>query len=104
MDPKSFEQFSIPTKLLGEQEIFLKEGAQVEILFVEGEPVLVELAPKMRFKVKETGPGVKGDSATNIFKPAELENGIKIKVPLFVETGEEIWVDTRKGEYVERVK
>jgi elongation factor P len=71
---------------------------------VEDEPVSVELAPKMKFKIKETGPGVKGNSATNIFKPAVLDNGMKIKVPLFVETGEEIWVDTRSGEYIERVK
>jgi elongation factor P len=75
----------------------------VNVLFVEGEAVSVELAPKMKFKIKETGPGVKGDSATNIFKPAELENGMKIKVPLFVETGEEIWLDTRTGEYVARL-
>jgi elongation factor P len=104
MNQKTFEQVEIPASLLKEQKDFLKEEELVEVLFVEGEPVLVELAPKMKFKVKETGPGVKGDSATNIFKPAILENGLKIKIPLFVEAGEEIWVDTRSGEYVGRVK
>lgn len=104
IEPKSFEQFTIPVKLLREQVDFLKEGIEVNILFVEEEPVSVELAPKMKFKIKETGPGVKGNSATNIFKPATLDNGMKIKVPLFIKTGEKIWVDTRTGEYVERVR
>ena len=104
MDPKNFEQVEIPVSLLKEQKDFLKEEILVDVLFIEGEPVSVELAPKMKFEVKETGPGVRGDSATNIFKPATLENGFKIKVPLFVEKGEEIWVDTRSGEYVERAK
>ncbi len=103
MDPKSFEQVEIPASLLREQKDFLKEEVLVEVLFVESDPVSVELAPKMKFKVKETGPGVKGDSATNIFKPATLDNGMKIKVPLFIKTGEEIWVDTRSGEYVARL-
>jgi elongation factor P len=104
IEPKTFEQITIPEKLLRNQARFLKEEAEVNILFVEGEPVSVELAPKMKFKIKETGPGVKGDSATNIFKPATLENKMKVKVPLFIKTGEEIWVDTRTGEYIERVK
>ncbi len=104
IEPETFEQITIPIKLLKNQAGFLKEEAEVNILFVEGEPVSVELAPKMKFKIKETGPGVKGDSATNIFKPATLENNMKVKVPLFIKTGEEIWVDTRSGEYVERVK
>src|SRR4030042_931758 len=64
MDPKGFEQVEIPASLLKERKDFLKGEELVDILFVEGEPVLVELAPKMKFKVKETGPGVKGDSAT----------------------------------------
>jgi elongation factor P len=104
MEPKTFEQVEIPASLLKEQKDFLKEETLVDVLFVEDEPVSVELAPKIKFKIRETGPGVKGDSATNIFKPAVLDNGMKIKVPLFVETGEEIWVDTRSGEYLERVK
>ena len=104
MEPKSFEQFTIPIKLLQEQADFLKAESLVDVLFVEDEPVSVELAPKMKFKIQETGPGVKGDSATNIFKQATLDNNMKIKIPLFIKTGEEIWVDTRSGEYVERAK
>ncbi len=104
IDPKSYEQFVISPQLLEDQTNFLKEEAKIDVLFIEAEPVSVELPTKMKFKIRETGPGIKGNSATNIFKPAILENGVKIKVPLFIKTGEEIWLDTRTGEYLERVK
>jgi len=112
INPKSFEQFSLPASLIGEQADFLQEEAIVNVLFIAKhqalligeEPVSLELEPRIKFRVEETGPGLKGDSATNIFKPAILANGMKIKVPLFIKTGEEIWVDTRTREYVERVK
>jgi len=64
----------------------------------------VELPLSLVLEVKETGPGVRGDSATNIFKPATLENGLVVKVPLFVKVGDKVKIDTRTGEYVERVK
>ena len=104
IDPKSFEQFSLPASLVGEQADFLQEEAIVDVLFVEEEPVSLELEPRIKFRIEETGPGLKGDSATNIFKPAILANGMKIKVPLFIKTGEEIWVDMKTREYVERAK
>ena len=104
IDPKNFEQFSLPASLIGEQADFLQEEAMVNVLFVEEEPVSLELEPRIKFRIEETGPGLKGDSATNIFKPAILANGMKIKVPLFIKQGEEIWVDTRTREYVERAK
>jgi len=104
MDPKTFEQFSISSEIISDQAPFLREEALVDVLFWEEKPLSIELPPKMEFEVKETGPGVRGDSATNIFKPATLENGLKIKVPLFINQGEKILVDTRTGEYVERVK
>jgi elongation factor P len=84
MDPKTFEQFELKGEQIGSAESFLKEGMAVQISFYEGEPLAIELPIKMEFKIKETGPGVRGDSATNIWKPAVLDNGLKIKVPLFI--------------------
>lgn len=103
-DPVSFEQFQIEKKVLEGKEGFLKEGERVEVLFFEGKPVRLELPVSLVLGVKETGPGVKGDSATNIFKPAILENGLTVKVPLFVKVGDRVKIDTRTGEYVERIK
>lgn len=112
MDPKTFEQIEMRGEILGEQSKFLSEGIVVDVLFwpfdstgsKEDIPLSVELPPKMEFTVTETGPGVKGDSATNIYKSATLSNGLVIKVPLFIKEGEKILVDTRNGEYMERVK
>lgn len=104
MDPKTFEQFQISKDIISEQAPYLSEQAEVDVLFWSEEPLAVKLPPKMEFKIEETGPGVRGDSATNIFKPAVLDNGLKLKVPLFINQGEKILVDTRTGEYVERVK
>jgi elongation factor P len=102
MDPVSFEQNIIPTKTLGEQAKLLKEGQDVSVLFWEEKPLLVELPVSLVFVIKETGPGVKGDTATRSFKPATLENGVVVKVPLFIKAGDKIKVDTRTGEYLER--
>jgi elongation factor P len=104
MDPKSYEQVEISLVILGEQKTYLKEGEAVDILFWDEKPLSVELSPNVILEVASTDPGVKGNSATNIYKPAILENGLKIKVPLFIKQGEKIKVDTRTGEYLERVK
>lgn len=110
MDPKSYEQVEIPLKILGDSVVFLKEGESVTILFWDpstgsGPSALsVEMAPKIDLVVAECDPGVKGNSASNIYKQAVLENGLKIKVPLFIKQGEKVRVDTRTGEYIERVK
>ena len=104
MDPKSFEQIETKRESLGGQEGFMKEGMKADILFFEGALVNIELPTAVALEVKETGPGVKGDTATNIFKPAVLENGLTAKVPLFVKIGDKIKVDTKSGEYVERAK
>jgi elongation factor P len=101
MDPQTFEQVSIPIKIVPEH-IYLKEGDTFNVSFLEGEPLTVLLPPKMTFKVEETSPGAKGNSATNVFKEAILENGLKTKVPLFINTGELIRVDTRTGAYSEK--
>ena len=104
MDPKSFEQIEVALETVGEQIKFIKEGEVVDVLFWEEKALSAELAPKVELKVIEADPGVKGNSATNIYKPAVLENGLKIKVPLFINPGDKIRVDTRTGEYLERAK
>lgn len=102
MEPESFEQIEIDNGLIEEQRKYLVDGMEVEVLFWEDQTLAVELPAKLEYEVKETGPGEKGNSATNVFKPAVLNNGLKIKVPLFVKPGEKVRVDTRTGEYVER--
>jgi len=112
MDPRSFEQIEVPLKVLGDQMLFVKEGAESTVLFwsfgsaqdKEDRPLSVEIPPKVVLEVKETDPGVKGNSASNFLKSATLENGLKVKVPLFINAGEKIRVDTRTWDYIERAK
>lgn len=104
MDSKTYEQVEIPLSLIKEEVQYTKEGQVVDVLFVEDEPVSVDIASKVILKVVDTVPGVKGDTASNVYKPAKLENGLSIKVPLFIKKGEKVKVDTRTGEYVERMK
>src|SRR5579864_5512835 len=101
MDPETFEQVSIPIKIVPEH-IYLKEGDTFTVSFLDNEPLTVLLPPKMTFNVVETAPGAKGNSATNVFKEAILENGMKTRVPLFISTCEKIRVDTRTGAYSEK--
>lgn len=101
MDPKTYEQVNIPIKIVPDY-LYLKESETFTVSIMEGEPLSVLLPPKMVFKVAETAPGIKGNSATNVFKEAILDNGIRTKVPLFIDTGESIRVDTRTGAYCEK--
>lgn len=104
MDPITFEQKEIPVEFIENELNFIKEGEEVSILFWEDKPLSIDIAPKVTLKVKQTDPGVKGNSATNVYKPAVLENGLEIKVPLFIKTGDKIRVDTRTSSYIERAK
>jgi len=104
MDNITFEQVELPTRLIKTQLAFLKEGESVDVLFADDRPVSVELPPKVKIKIAETAPGVKGNSASNMYKSATLENGMNVRVPLFIKTGELVIVDTRTGEYIERAK
>ena len=104
MDPGTYEQIEIPLEVLGEAINFIKEGEEVDVLFWDEKALSVDIPPKVTLEVSETPPGVKGDTASNVYKPAVLENGLKVKVPLFIKTGDKIRVDTRTGEYVERAK
>ena len=105
MDNENFEQINLEEKLLDGAE-FLKEGTNIDILFhAETEqPLTCELPAFIELQVTYTEPGIKGDTATNATKPATLETGAEIKVPLFIDQDEVIKVDTRTGSYVERVK
>ena len=101
MDTKTFEQVEMPIKLMPDH-IYLQEGENFNVSFLEGKPLSVLLPPKMTFTVADTPPGARGNSTTNVFKEATLDNGLKTKVPLFISIGEKIKVDTRTGAYAEK--
>lgn len=101
MNPVTFEQVSAPLSVLEGAE-FLQEGKNATLESYGEEILGVVLPPKITLKVVETAPGVKGNSASNMYKDAILENGIKTRVPLFINTGDSIIVDTRDGSYTKR--
>jgi elongation factor P len=102
MDNESYEQFSLPVDQIGEKARFLKDGTDVDVLHFEGRPVAVQLPIKVTLKVVSAPPGVKGNSAGNVTKMVELETGAEIAVPMFVNEGDEIRINTDTEEYVER--
>lgn len=102
MDSSTYEQIEIPVKILNDQIPYIKEGETVDVLFWDDKALSVDIAPKITLRVIDTTPNAKGNSATNVFKPAKLENGLEVKVPGFIKTGEKIRIDTRTGEYIER--
>jgi elongation factor P len=104
MDPMSFDQVEIPVKVVESELPYVKEGGEVNILFWDEKPMSIDIPPKVTLEVKDTDPGVKGNSATNVYKPAILENGLEAKVPLFINRGDKVVIDTRDGNYVERAK
>jgi len=103
MDEENFEQTPLNASQLGDALNYLKEGMSLEISSYKGELVGVELPITVELKVTDTGPGFKGNTATAGTKPAKLETGITIQVPLFINNGDIIKVDTRSGSYLERV-
>lgn len=104
MDPESYEQFPLPSSVSGELGKFLKEGLEVNLI-VSGEEALgMELPNSIVYEIKETGPGEKGNTVSNVFKDAVLDNDLIVKVPMFMKEGDRVKVDTRTGQYVERVK
>jgi elongation factor P len=102
MDNASYEQITLTAAQIAEGINYLKEGLNLEILTSKGEAVNIELPLTVELQVTETDPGFKGDTATGGNKPAKLETGITIQVPLFINAGDIIKVDTRSGEYLER--
>jgi len=103
MDEENFEQMPLSTSQLGDTVNYLKEGISLEVSSYKGELVGVELPITIELLVVDTGPGFKGDTATAGNKPAKLETGITIQVPLFINNGDVIKVDTRTGAYLERI-
>jgi elongation factor P len=104
MDKESYEQINVEPKSVGDYARFLKEGADTFITFNESDILAVEMPAHVQLRVTETEPGVKGDSVNNIMKPATLETGAEIQVPIFVNEGDMIRIDTSNGAYMERVK
>lgn len=102
MDGETFEQFPISLEMLGDQIEFLKEGENLIITKYNGNPIGVELPPKVTLKVVETSPGIRGDTAQGGTKAAKLETGITVQVPLFINEGDSVRVNTESREYVER--
>jgi elongation factor P len=104
MDIVSFEQFNIPKLLFGDAVKFLKEGMSVIIAFESEEPIMAQMPSHVELEVTYTEPAVKGDTSTNALKYATVGANVEIKVPMFVNQGDRVKVDTRTGEYIERIK
>jgi elongation factor P len=104
MDPNNFEQLAADEAAVGEAAKWLREQDTVEVTLYNGEPLNVVAPNFVDLRIVETDPGIRGDTAQGGTKPATLETGAIAKVPLFIEEGETVRVDTRKGEYVSRVK
>ncbi len=103
MDSRDFDQIEIPTDALGEAMQWVLPNSEVEVLFVDEQPSDVQVGGAIDMKVTQTDPGLKGDTASGGgTKPATLESGVVVQVPLFIEEGETIRVDTRSGEYISR--
>ena len=104
MDNNTYDQIHIPEEIVGEGSKFLKENETVQIFFNDTEITGVDIPIFVNLRVVETEPGLKGDSVNNVMKAAKLETGAVVNVPLFVEEGELLKIDTRNSSYVERVK
>ena len=104
MDQSNYEQVHIEEDFISDSAPFLKDNIEVEVLFHRGKPISIELPTFVVLKVVKSDPGVKGDTAQGGTKPATLETGATILVPLYLEEGEYVRVDTRTGEFVERAK
>lgn len=102
MDPETYDTISLNDNLLTDAKDYLVENLEVEVLYAEGKAVQVELPSTVTLKVIESAEGVRGDSANNVQKPAKLETGKMINVPLFIKEGELVKIDTRTGSYLGR--
>ena len=104
MDLESFEQIEVAKNVVGSKSSFLKEELNVQLLNYEGEIIGIDLPTSVELRISITEPGLKGDTVTGGSKPAELETGANISVPLFINIDDIIKVDTRDGKYLERIK
>lgn len=104
MDTQSYEQLALSNEQLGDSVQYLLDGTQVDVMLFQGRPIGVTPPTFVELLVTETEPGFKGDTSSNTTKPATLETGLQVNVPLFVNAGDRLKIDTRTGSYVERVK
>jgi elongation factor P len=104
MDPETYEQFSISKSVLGDNAKYLFESLEVSLLTAGEEALGIDLPNSLIYEIQDTGPGEKGNTVSNVYKEATMTNGLIVKVPMFGKIGDKIKVDTRTGEYVERVK
>ncbi len=102
MDTDTYEQRNVQPEIIGDQSNWLLEGDEIQIQEFEDEIIGVELPASVELEVTHTEPGLAGDTATNTLKPATLETGVEVQVPLFITIGEKIKVDTRSGDYISR--
>jgi len=103
MDNDSYEQFTVPLSILEDKQQWLMEEVLYDVIFYKGQPIDVSPPTFMEMRITETSPGARGDSSGRVLKPAVTESGAKVQIPIFIEEGEKIKVDTRTGEYVARV-
>ena len=104
MDNNTFEQFNIPKSLFGDAARFIKEGMNVIVAFESEEPIMAQAPTSVELEITYTEPAVKGDTSTNALKSATVEPGVEVRVPLFINQGDKVKIDTRTGDYIERVK
>ena len=104
MDQTNFETIHISKENVGDSKNYLKEGIRVTVLFYNGKPISIDFPNFIGLMVKETDPGLKGDTASGGMKKAIMETGLQVNVPLFIKEGELLKIDTRTGDYVERMK
>jgi len=102
MDAETFDQLALPAESLADELRFMRENDTVQMLLVDGAPSGLQLPASVELEVVETEPGVKGDTVSNVTKPATLETGAVVQVPLFVNVGERVKVDTREARYISR--
>lgn len=103
MDNETFEQFSLDEQQIGDKKLYLLENLEITMIFYKNKPISLELPTFIDAKITSTEPGIKGDTVSSSFKPAEIATGARVSVPLFIENGDTIRIDTRTGEYITRV-
>jgi elongation factor P len=102
MDPENYETVTFDETFLGDVKNYLTENQSVDVLYVEGKAATIELPSSVTLSVAESAEGVRGDSANNVMKPAVLETGLTVQVPLFIKEGEKIKISTQNGQYLGR--
>jgi elongation factor P len=103
MDPKTFEQLEIKKDIIGEKGKLLSENLEVTVSFYDGNPISIELPNQVQCKIETTDVALKGQTVSSSYKPATLENGLSIQVPPFIESGDQIILDTRNLEYIRKI-